>query len=355
MIDKLVSKRAIGLESYKVEPVTQGIALDKNEMPWSLGGKVLEAVINRIKAMDFNRYPDSSCTELKAAVSGYTGIDKAAIAVGNGSDELISVLMQTFIDPGDTIAVNNPSFSMYKIYGTICGARVWEYELDGNFKIDLEEFMDGLQREKPKLVFLCTPNNPTGNLTGLLEIERLLKKTEGIVVVDEAYFEFSGQTAAGLLSDYENLIILRTFSKAFGLAGLRLGYMLAAPSTIRYIDRVRSPFNVNALAQVVAVEALNNLDTVRGRIELIKFERERLAKLLNKLEGLQCYESRSNFLLLRTDNTEKVKKKLQEANIYVKGFSGGRLKDCIRVTIGNPVENDRFYELIKEVLNENVR
>ena len=146
MIDKLVSKRVIGLESYKAEPVTQGIALDKNEMPWSLGGKVLEAVINRIKAMDFNRYPDSRCTELKTALSGYAGIDKAAITVGNGSDELISILMQTFIDPGDTIAVNNPSFSMYKIYGTICGARVWEYELDGNFRIDMEEFMDGLQK-----------------------------------------------------------------------------------------------------------------------------------------------------------------------------------------------------------------
>ncbi len=355
MIDKLVSKRVLGLQSYKVEPLEPGIALDKNEMPWSLETGMLEAVIGRIKAMGFNRYPDSSCSELKTAISGYAGVERSAIAVGNGSDELISVLAQTFINPGDTIAVCNPSFSMYKIYGTICGARVWEYELDSNFEIDPEEFTEGIEREKPKLIFLCTPNNPTGNVTGLSEIEQILKKTEGLVVVDEAYFEFSGETAAGLLSDYENLIILRTFSKAFGLAALRLGYMLAAPSVILYIDRVRSPFNVNALAQLVAVEALKNLDTAVERIEAVKLERGRLAKLLNGLTGLECCESRSNFLLIRTGHADKIFRRFQQSGIYIKGFSGGRLKDCIRVTVGDPVENDRLYEGIREVLYDDGR
>ena len=350
MIDKLVSKRVIELEGYKAEASAQGIALDKNEVPWSLSSKVEEAIFQRLKVMEFNRYPDSNCTELKTAISGYTGVDAAEIAVGNGSDELISVVLQTFINPGDTVAVHNPSFSVYKIDGTICGARVWEYNLDSNFGMKLEEFISCLQKEKPKLVFLCNPNNPTGSRLELSEIEQILMKTDGIVVVDEAYFEFSGLTAVGLLSDYENLIILRTFSKAFGLASLRVGYMLASASIISYVERVRATYNVNTLAQTVAVEVLRNLDTVIERIEIIKSERERLTAQLKKLEGLQCFESWSNFLLMRSPYADEIYKKLQEAGVYIRGFSTPILKDCIRVTIGSSVENDRFYEIVKEVL-----
>jgi histidinol-phosphate aminotransferase len=351
MIDKLVSKRVIGLEGYKAEADVQGIALDKNEIPWSLSSKVKEAIFRRLRAMEFNRYPDSGCTELKAAISGYTGVDASGIAVGNGSDELITVVLQTFINPGDTIAVHNPSFSVYKIDGTVCGARVWEYDLDKNFGMKLEEFIGCLQKEKPKLVFLCNPNNPTGSMLELSDIEQILIKTDGIVVVDEAYFEFSELTAVGLLSDYENLIILRTFSKAFGLAALRVGYMLASASIIGFIDRVRATYNVNAFAQAAAIEVLKDLDTVMERIEIIRSERERLTALLKKLEGLQCFESRSNFLLIRSAYADEMYKKLQEAGVYVRGFSNAMLKDCIRVTVGSSVENDRFYEVAKEVLD----
>lgn len=350
MIDKLVSKRLIGLEGYKVEVGVQGIALDKNEIPWNLSSKVEEAIFKRLRTMEFNRYPDSNCTELKAAISGYTGVDATGIAVGNGSDELISVVLQTFINPGDTVAVHNPSFAVYKIDGTVCGARVWEYDLDSNFGMKLEEFISCLQREKPKLVFVCNPNNPTGSRLELPDIEQILKKTDGIVVVDEAYFEFSGLTAAGLLSDYENLIILRTFSKAFGLAALRVGYMLASPSIISFVERVRATYNVNAFAQTVAVEVLKNIDSVTERIEIIKSERERLATKLNKLEGLHCFDSWSNFLLMRSAYADEIYRKLQEAGVYIRGFSNPMLKDCIRVTIGSSVENDRFYEVVKEVL-----
>jgi histidinol-phosphate aminotransferase len=352
MINKLVSKRALELESYKVEPMMQGIALDKNEIPWSLDDKVLKALIKRIKAMEFNRYPDSGCVALKKAISKYTGIDTSSIGVGNGSDELINVVLQTFIEPGDTIAVQNPTFSMYKIYGSICGARILEYNPDSNFEIKLEEYIACLQKENPKMAFLCNPNNPTGKRLELAEIEQILESFSGMVVVDEAYYEFSGMTAAGLLPKYENLVILRTFSKAFGLAGLRVGYMLADPSVISCIDRVRSPFNVNAFAQVAAEEVLRNMDTVAERIEIIKAERERLRALLGRLEGLQCFESWSNFILLRSAFAGEIYKKLKDAGIYIKGFSAPILKDCLRVTIGSPEENERFYGIVKEVLYE---
>ncbi len=352
MIDNLVSKRALELKSYKVGPIAQGTVLDKNEIPWGLSDKVEEALIKRVKAMSFNRYPDSGCAELKAAISKYTGMDSESISIGNGSDELIHLVLQAFIDPGDTIAVSNPTFSMYKIYGAICGARIWEYDLDSNFEIKMEEFIGCLQKEKPKVVFLCNPNNPTGKSLELSEIEQLLNNFGGIVVVDEAYYEFSGLTASGLIIRYDNLIILRTFSKALGLAGLRVGYMLACPSAVSYIDRVRSPFNVNTFAQAAAIEVLENLDMVTERIELIKGERKRLTALLTDFESLQCFESQSNFILMRSSYAEEIYKRLQRAGIYIKSFSEPMLKDCLRVTIGSPFENDSFYEIVKEVLYE---
>jgi histidinol-phosphate aminotransferase len=352
MIDRLVSDRVKKLDEYKAEAGIQGIALDKNETPWNLGDKVREAVFNRLRNMEFNRYPDSSCTELKAAISGYTGVDPAGIAVGNGSDELIGVLLQTFINPGDTVAMHNPSFSVYKTDATVNGAIVWEYDLDKDYGMKLEEFISCLERSNPKLIFLCNPNNPTGGRLEPAEIEQILKKTSGIVVVDEAYYEFSGLSASALLAKYENLIILRTLSKAFGLAALRIGYMLAAPETVGYIDRVRALYNVNAIAQTVAVEVLKNLDVVTERTELIKKERERLSARLIELPGLQCFESFGNFLLMRTQAADMIFEKLLGAGICIRRFSNPALRDCIRATIGTPIENDRFYEVIKEVLYE---
>lgn len=352
MIDNLVSKKVQELKSYIAEPKIQGIALDKNELPWSLDDEVEEVLIKSIKSMSFNRYPDSSGIDLKAAISRYTGIDTESICIGNGSDELISLLLQTFIETGDTIAIYAPTFGMYKMYGAICGARIWKYDLDSNFELKLDEFIASLQKEKPKVVFLCNPNNPTGKELALWEIEEILKKNAGIVVVDEAYFEFSGVTASELLSAYDNLIILRTFSKAFGLAGLRVGYMLAAPSIISYINRVRSPFNVNAFAQVAAIEVLKNIDKVRERVEIVKSERERLLVLLNQLEGLQCFESKSNFVLMRTPYSEKIFRRLQKAGIFIRRYSSRKLEDCLRVTIGSRLENDKFYDTVKEALYE---
>jgi len=350
MIEKFVAQRVKELEGYKAEANDLPIILDKNELPWGLSRDMREAVLSRILDMEFNRYPDSSCSELKKAISKYTGIDISSIAVGNGSDELISIVLQTFISPGDTIAVSDPSFSMYKVYGSICGARIWEYGTDSSFETEPEEYISCLEKVKPKLVFLCNPNNPTGGRLQLEVIEEILKAVEGIVVVDEAYFEFSGLTAAGLLRSYENLIILRTFSKAFGLAALRLGYMLAAEKIISYIDRVRSPFNVSTFAQLVAIEALENIDPILERAEIIKQERERLRKLLGGIEGLKCYESWSNFLLIGTPKAGEIQSSLKQSGICVKSFSGSRLGDCLRITVGSPVQNDRLYECIKEVL-----
>lgn len=352
MITDLVSKRVRELESYKAEPVLSGLALDKNEIPWSLEEKVQEALLDRLKSMEFNRYPDSNCTALKEAISRYTGVGTASICVGNGSDELIGLLLQAFIEPGDVMAVYNPSFSMYKICGSLCGAKIWENNPDWDFRLKPDEFVSGMQKEKPKVVFLCNPNNPTGGSLELEELEQMLDSAPGIVVVDEAYYEFSGITATSLLPEYENLIILRTFSKALGLAGLRIGYMLASPEIISYIDRIRSPFNVNAFAQLAAEVVLENMPLVTERVKIIKDERERLRKLLAGLKEVKCFDSGSNFLLLQIPNAAEVYERLKDAGIYTKSFNRPPLRDCIRVTVGSRQENDRFYKALKEALYE---
>ncbi len=258
--------------------------------------------------------------------------------------------LQAFTDPGDIMVIRKPTFSMYKVYGTMCGVKVLEYGPESDFELNIGGFVSLLRRERPKIVFLCNPNNPTGTIMELQDIEEVLKIVNGIVVVDEAYFEFSGTTAAGLLQNHENLIILRTFSKAMGLAALRVGYMLASPSLISCVERVRPPFNVNAFAQAAAAEVLANMNGVAERVEIIKSERRRLTKLLRELRGIQCFESRGNFILFRAEDAGEINKGLREAGIYVKSFSDPVLKDCLRVTIGSPTENNIFYEALKEVL-----
>lgn len=352
MIERFVSKKVLEIESYKAEPKLEGIAMDKNEIPWGLDERIKESLINRIRTMELNRYPDSSCTELKAAISDYTGMDSGHIAVGNGSDELISVIFQAFLDPVDTIALCSPTFSMYRIYGAICGARIWEYELDGSFELKPEEFAAGIKRENAKLTVLCNPNNPTGGCIETGEIEGILKAAPGIVIVDEAYYEFSGVTAAGLLSKYDNLIILRTLSKALGMAGLRLGYMLACSETVSYIDRVRAPFNVNAFTQAAAIEVLGNTGVMAERAGIIKEEREKLSRRLSEIPGLQCFKSRSNFILMRSARAADIYNRLREAGIHIRSYSDPALKDCLRVTVGSPEQNDRFFEVVKEVLKD---
>lgn len=352
MMDKLVSKRVQGIKSYKVESKADGIMLDKNENPWCLDRTVKEGIMKRLEGLELNRYPDNDCTELKKELSAYSGVPAASITVGNGSDELIHMVLQVFADSGDTVAIQYPTFSMYKLYAVMCGAVVAEYKLEDSFEPDSEGFISFLKREKPKVAIICNPNNPTGKKFEVSSIEKILKEFPGILLVDEAYYEFSGITASGLLSKYDNLVILRTLSKAFGLAGLRVGYLLGNPELISYIERVRPPFNINSFSQTAAVEVLKKMDAAMKRINEIKGERERLSARLMVLESLECFESWSNFILLRSKRAGEIFNRLEDARIYVKAFSDPVLKDCLRITIGTPEENDRLYKAVKEVLNE---
>ena len=331
-----------GISSEKI------IDFSANINPLGFSSKIKEAITKNLNQL--SHYPDPESREAKKEISGYFKIDYENIILGNGSTELIYLIVQT-LKPKKAL-VTIPTFCEYEraLSNNNIPIEFYQSEEELEFSISINKIIS--QLEGIDLVFLCNPNNPTGRRLELSGIEQILNKVSGIVLVDEAYYEFSGLTAAGLLSRYDNLIILRTFSKALGLAGLRVGYMLACPSVVSYIDRVRSPFNVNAFAQAAAVEVLENIDTVTERIEIIKSERKRLTELLTEFESLQCFESWSNFILVRSPYAGEIYKRLQAAGIYIKSFSEPILKDCLRVTIGSRLENDRFYEIVKEVLYE---
>lgn len=353
MIDKLVSKRVQSIESYNAENKTEGIILDKNENPWNLDEEVRERIIKMLGDFKYNRYPDSSLSKLKKELSAYAGVSEASVVAGNGSDELIQMVIQTIADPGDTVATQCPTFAMYKLYGSLCGADIKEYMLGDGFDPDAEGYLSFLKRENPKAAIICNPNNPTGRIMKTCEIEKILREFSGILVVDEAYYEFSGITAAGLLDKFENLIILRTLSKAFGLAGLRVGYLIGNPKLISYIERIRAPYNINSFSQAAAVEALKDKDKALAKVNIIKEERNKLTARLMKLKDLECFESWSNFILVRSPRAKDMYMGLEKEGIHVKAFSGPLMKDCLRITVGTPEQNESLYKVLKEVLREN--
>jgi len=296
-----------------------------------------------VEIKEMNRYPDTDSVQLKKALSSYLSVGTDQLTCGNGSSEMIELLLKAFINPGDKVMTFDPSFVMYKNFtelynGTFVPVPCKDYVMDMNIMIQMAEV------ENPKLIFICNPNNPTGYLISKVEIERLLKNVNCIVVVDEAYIEFTEGSMMNRLGDYDNLVILRTFSKAWGLAGARLGYMVANPVITDYINCVKSPYNLNKLSQYIGVKALENSKPLDDYVTHVIKERERVSKAMTAF-GLMVYQSSANFVFFRS------KKPLYDAlksyGILIRTFKNG----CYRVTLGTRTENTNFLNALVEILN----
>jgi histidinol-phosphate aminotransferase len=242
------------------------------------------------------------------------------IFVGNGSDEIIHLIMLAFINKGDVVAYPHPSFAMYSVYSKIAGAVEIPVRLREDYNYDVDSFIKVIEKYQPKLVFLCNPNNPTGSVIEREDIIKIIQKSNGIVVVDEAYFEFYGNTIVDAINEFENLIVLRTLSKAFGLAGLRVGYAVANENILKYLNLVKSPYNINSLSQIIALKVLRT-DVLKERINYILEERKRLIKELGKIPGVKVYPSKTNFILVKFKDADYVYKGLLERGILVRDFS----------------------------------
>jgi len=298
---------------------------------------------------ELNRYPDSTQKELKEKLAALKNVSAKQIAVGNGSEELIDLIVKVFCEPKkDAILMMNPSFAMYGFYASVNENKVVKLNLDENFGIDKEEFLKISKEEKPKVFFLCSPNNPTGN--SIEDIEFYIQNFEGIVVVDEAYIEFSGKKSCiELLEKFPNLIVLQTFSKAWGMAGARVGIAYASEEIIQLINTVKSPYNVNSLSLNKISELVNNKEFVKSNIENTLNE---ISWLGNELETINCikkiYPSNANFFLIQFENVDKVYRKLLENEILTSKRSP-QIPDCIRINVGNREENNKLINVLKSI------
>lgn len=319
---------------YRVIEGNYRIWLDKNESPYDLPEELKEEIFEELKRTPFNRYPHITSMPVREEIGDFYGLPAENVAVGKGGDELINYLVRLF--EGDYIVTTPPTFGMYPFYARLNGIPVVEVPLREDFTIDGDTIAE--KAKKASAVFIASPNNPTGNLQPLEEVLKVLE-TGRAVVVDEAYVEFAGKDLLGLLDEYPNLVLLRTFSKAFGLAGARIGYALASEEIIDALYRIKSPFSVDIFAQAVVKVVLRHPGLFRERVREIVKERERVRRSLGEL----AYPSDANFLLVKADAHSF----LLERGIVVRKLSG-RLKGHIRVTIGRREENDAFIAAMEE-------
>jgi histidinol-phosphate aminotransferase len=331
-------------------PFHQLIKLNSNESPYPPIPEVLKALSDYT---NYNTYPDTNSTALRSALSTYTELDPKFIVVGHGSSELIFLLWHIFLASGDTIICCPPTFSFYTTCATVCNASVLEVPRTSSYELDIEGILAAL-RPSTKLIVLCSPNNPTGNPVSEEAVLTLLA-TSRIVVVDEAYVEFSRhpQGMAHLVPMYQNLVVLRTFSKWAGLAGLRIGYGLCPEWIAQYIRRAQNPYEVNMAGHIAAILTLNNLDFVQNNVRQIINEREHLFKLLAQQPYLVPLPSEGNFILahLRDEavKIEKVRASVESHGILLRYFQSPSLSTSLRVTVGLPEHTERLAQALSSV------
>jgi histidinol-phosphate aminotransferase len=352
VIEDLVRPDLAQLTPYEPEIHDGVIKMDANENPYEFPGQVLEQIYKKLSSETFTRYPDPLAGELKQKLAVYAGVGPEKILAGSGSDELILNIIET-LGPDAPVVVTNPTFSMYWVHSLVVGAKPLVVNRQPDFSVDIDELCRVTEQNGCKAVFLCSPNNPTGNITPLSDLARLAGRVNALVVLDEAYGEFGGETAVPLLDQYPNIVILKTFSKAFGLAGLRVGYLLADPLVIKQFLKVQQPFNVNNFSQIAAATVLDFLPLFQQRIDQIIKDREIIFQALLSITGVsEVIPSRANYIMFKTVKpADKVFQALLERKILIRNLNSPQLPGYLRVSVGTPEENKLFLQELEQVLS----
>ena len=346
-IEDLVRPNIRNLKPYRSarDDFEKGLLLDANEN--SLGSPVRNE-------LELHRYPTPTHDTLRKKFAEWRQVDFENIFLGVGSDEAIDLMMRIFCEPGeDSVITTPPTYGMYKVSANINNVGVKEVLLTEKFQLQPDKILAETD-EQTKLLILCSPNNPTANSMKQTDLLKLISQFPGIVVIDEAYVDFSGQESlAGLVQQYPNLVVLQTFSKSFGLAGIRLGIAISNPQIISYMMKVKAPYNINKLTAQTALDAFENMELMKFNIEKIIEEKEYVAEQLNHAEEVEkVYPSDANFLLFKIKNAEEVYRKLADRGVIIRYRGNEPLcENCLRVTIGMPDENLRFLKTLKEVLS----
>lgn len=337
-----------GFTPYKADHVTGVLKLDANENPYEMSRIVRENIINWLSEKEnFSVYPDSNCEALRNSIGKYYGVDKDQVVCGVGSDQLIDCMIRGIIMPGDAVVYPDPSFSMYQSVITLNHGMGIPVSLNEDFTYNIDAMIQACADHDAKVLILCTPNNPTGNSLSLSEIRQIAGAVTCPVMVDEAYGEFNHESAIDLINEFENIVVLRTFSKAYGLAGLRIGYGIGSEKALYPIEASKPPYNVNTFTQMVAQTVIENAEPYKTHVEDMKREREVIKEAIEEM-GLKVYPSDANFLLIECDKIE-LDRYLKEKNIHIRAMMI-RNKKMYRISVGTQEQNKLVLEKIKEAL-----
>jgi histidinol-phosphate aminotransferase len=360
---KVIRPEILAMQAYHVSDATGLVKLDVMESPYRLPEGLAAEIGQIVSEVEMNRYPVPTASKLRALIREVMQVPAGCdVLLGNGSDECIQYITAAIARDGAVVMAPVPSFAMFSMHAFFYRLRFVGMPLREDFTLDTEAFLAAMAKEKPALVWLAYPNNPTGNAFPVADVERIIRAAPGLVVIDEAYQPFAGATFMPRLAEFENMVVMRTVSK-IGMAGVRLGYVAGRPEWIEAFNKTRSPFNINVLTEAVAIKLLQNKKVLDGQAAMVLEERERLKPELAKLAGLTVYPSAANFLLARVAGAKRgaqgalgagtrVFESLKAQGVLVKDFSGGHplLENCLRLTVGTPDENRILLAALREAL-----
>jgi histidinol-phosphate aminotransferase len=337
------------VEPYRSPSPSVPVRLNTNECPYPLPAGFIDDLSRRLRTIPLHRYPDGDALELRRRLGERSGVGPEEIWVANGSNEILHQLLLAYGGPGRRAVVFEPTYVLHRRLSWIAHTDVVEIGLDPPFDIEPAN-IEAADAAAADIVFVCSPNNPTGGARPVAATEALARDDDRLVIVDEAYIEFGGATAAELVRAHPNVVVVRTFSKAFALAGARIGYCIAAPEVVRDLQRIRLPYHLSALTQAAGLTALDHADEALAILDAVRTERDRLLKGLEAIDGVEVFRSDANFVLFRPPgDAGEVWQSLVDKGVLVRNLSEV-VEGCLRVTAGTPEEVDRFLDALTEVL-----
>lgn len=347
---KEIRKPIQQMKQFFVLQEAEKAKLNQNETPFDLPAEFKEEIFSIYKKMEWNRYPIYHPTNLINTISNYIDYPSSGIVVGNGSSEIIQIVLSSFCNGGDRISLIQPGFLLYNRLAVIMDFKVTNIPLLDKFEFDVSSIIDN-SRDTDLLV-VVNPNNPTGTVLSLEEIEEIVKNVDAPVIFDEAYYEFYKQSAQEIMNKYDNIMLIRTFSKAIGLAGSRLGYLVAKPEYADHIEKSKLMFSVDTFQQVIGEYIFKQRDFIDKIVKLIASEREKVFSLLNNINNIEPIPSFTNFILfeVKDKSAAEVTKLLEERGILVRYAPIPRIENFIRVTIGTPEENEVFIDNLRDIM-----